>query len=154
MKKKILMVFVLTVSIISEIFAQQLEKITYEELLPDGNIGRTITVEAYHIGWQQQETRLENGMQVYYQTTCFLDNEWSDWKLNGRQPAFVSTIRQLFDMFSKEYTAHPKAAIKYYLNDMEIILMLSIPNGKVAPFWWSQSGNSYYTFYKMYVMKQ
>jgi len=42
------------------VFAQQLEKLTYEELKTDGTIGRTVTVEVYFLGWRQIAHSMED----------------------------------------------------------------------------------------------
>jgi len=152
MRRKYLLLFLFGGIAINTVFAQQLERITYEEMRSDNSFGRTVTVDAYFLGWSQQEVFLEDGTQVIYESFCPVNGEWSDWELLGRMPTFAPTLRLAFDWTQRDYNSHPKAAKILYFNGMQTIRLLSIPNKQTSPIWWSQSGKSFYIFYKIYVL--
>jgi len=158
MKKKAFTILVLMVILTKGIFAQQLEKLTlerltYEELKTDGTIGRTVTVEAYFVGWEQRVTSMEGNYIVTYSCARLYNGEWSDWEFSERTPAMLSTLNQYFWTLQRVYNLHPRAGVKYFYNGMETIKIWAIPDGKASPFWWAENGKSFFSFYKFYAIK-
>jgi len=154
MKKKVFTALVLGVILTRGIFAQQLERLTYEEFKTDGTYGRTVTVEAVFLGWLQQEIFMEGNYTVIYQCFCPYNGKWSDWELAGREPAIVPTLRQAYNLLQEQYMLHPRAGMKFYMNGLEGIKISSIPDLHASPIWWSESGRSYYMFFKLYLIKK
>jgi len=158
MKNKAFTVLILGVILTRGILAQQLEKfplerLTYEELKTDGTIGRTVTVEAYFLGWEQRETSMEGNYIVTYSCGRPYNGEWSDWEFSERIPAMLLTLIQYYNTIQREYNLHPKSGMKYYLNGMETVKIWAIPSGKASPFWWAENGKSFFSFYKFYAIK-
>jgi len=153
MKKKGFTALVLVVILTGGIFAQQLERLTYEELKTDGTIGRTVTVEAYFMAWQQQEHFMEGNYLVIYQCMRPFNGEWSDWEFAERSPAMLLTLSQYYNTLQREYNLHPKSGMKFYQNGMEFIKMLAIPDRRSSPFWWAENGQSFFMFHKLYLIK-
>jgi len=153
MKKKIFIVMIMLEIFTNGIYAQQWEKLTYEELKTDGTYGRIVTVDAIFLGYVQHEIFLEGNLQVTYECWCPVKGEWSDWILLGKQPARTLTITQTYDLLQSEYNRHPKAGIKSYMNGIEVITIMAIPNGRSSPIWWETNGESIFTFHKIYAIK-
>jgi hypothetical protein len=152
MKKKLFMPLILAVTITSGIFAQQIERLTYEEFNA-GMVGRTVTVEAFFMGFLQNEVFLEGDLQVIYQCAHPYNGQWSDWKLLSKQPAIALTIRQTYEWLQKDYFLHPRAGSKVYINGVELVQIMAIPDGQSSPMWWSTNGRSFFVFYKLYAIK-
>jgi len=152
MRRRYLLLFLFGGMVINAVFAQQLERITYEEMRSDNSFGRTVTVDAYFLGWSQQEVFWEDGIQAVYECFCPIDGEWSDWELMGKMPAIAPTLRLAFDWIQRDYNAHPKGAKIMYLNGTQSIRLLSIPDRQTSPIWWSKTGKSFYMFYKIYLL--
>jgi len=154
MKKKVFTALVLAVIFTRGIFAQQLERLTYEELKTDGTIGRTVTVEAYFLAWQQHEIFMEGNFLVTYSYMRLYNGDWGDRHFAQREPAMVPTLREQYTTLQQVYNLHPKMGMKLYLdNGLEVIRMLAIPTGHSSPFWWAETGRSFFTFFKLYAIK-
>ena len=53
--KKYIFSFLFIFLALTTIFSQQLKRITYDEMNNDGSFLKTITAEAYFMGWTQQK---------------------------------------------------------------------------------------------------
>jgi len=154
MKKKLFITLVFGVILTRGIFAQQGERLTYEEVNLNGTYGRTITVEAIFIGYMQSQAYLEGNKLVQYQSFKLIsDDKWTSWELAGKLPSIYSNLGEVFYIFQQLYISHPRAGLKKYVNNKEIIQIPSIPNGEASPIWWAKDGESVFTFYKLYVLK-
>ena len=153
-KKSICAIFLIFTVSSMTLFAQQTERITYEEVRSDGTFGRTVTVNAIFFGWAQRQVYYEGDLQVTYQTSClFNSDKWTDWELAGRRPALTFTLQDYYQARQIGYNLHPRAGIKYFVKGREVVMILSIPNGKGSPIWWDKSGNSVHLFYEIYVIE-
>jgi len=153
MKKKIFTALVLVVILTRGIFAQQIERLTYEEFKTDGTYGRTVTVEALFLGWLQQEIFMEGNYTVTYQCMRLYDGEWLDWEFAGRLPAMVPTLMQAYNLLQQQYNLHPRAGMKFNVYGWEGIKIAAIPDRHASPLWWSENGRSFYMFFKLYIIK-
>ena len=150
--KKYFLLGIFSLKLIVSLFAQQSERITYQELRPDDTY-RDITVNAIFMGWAQRQFYLEGNFLVTYECTRLInEDEWSDWHLVGRQPAYYSTLRGNYDNLLRSYYQYPRAGIKIYYDGHEIIVMPNIPKGKSSPIWWRDDGRAYFLFQEMYLI--
>jgi len=148
-KREFLFGFSLFFISVTFLFSQNVERITYMDLGPDGSRRVTRTVDAIHIGWEQHQCLMEGNLRVVYSTFRLIDGEWSDWMLVQRDP-WRHTLRQTYDFLVRDYVLFPNAGsiIKYSFGN--VLRMNDIPNGSTSPFWWSQDGRSFFIFYKLY----
>ena len=134
------------------LFAQQTERITYQELRANGTY-RDITVNAIFMGWAHREFSLDGNFLVTYQCDRLTnEDKWSDWRLVERQPSPYSTLRGYYDFLIRSYFQYPRLGIKSYYNEYEILAMPSIPNGRSSPIWWREDGRAIFLFQKMYLI--
>jgi hypothetical protein len=153
MKKKVFTALFLAVSMTNGIYAQQLEKLTYEEFRTDGTYGRFITVEAIFAGWLIQQIFMEGNYEVTYQ--CFRpynEDKWSDWEFAQKKPAMVSSLLLQYQLLQKGYNLHPKSGMKFYLGYAEAIKMWDIHDRAASPFRWAEDGKSFFIYYKLYLI--
>jgi len=152
MKKRFFTVLVLSVSITIGVFAQKTQRLTFMEQKPGGTYGGTVTVNAFLLGWQQQQAFIENGMLVQHVSSKLIDGEWSPWELLGREPSPVPTIRLMYDIVIQEYNRNPRAATIFNYYGQQIVKKLATPNNKSSPFWWNDDGRSFFNFYELWVI--
>jgi hypothetical protein len=156
MKKYFLLGIFSLMSIVS-LFAQKSERITYQELRPDGGL-KDVTVNAVLLGWEQQWHYFDDDFKVIMSSSRPYNGEWSNWELSSRAPARLPNIPRLSNMrLRSDYderalvlSKYPRYGWKYYYNGLEILKMAAIPNGGSSPIWWSEDGRSYYIFYRLY----
>ena len=129
----------------------EIETITFLQFDENGNPGNTETVEAFFVGWLQQEKRMEVNYLLTYQCWC-IDDTWSDWELSQRQQT-PYTLRQLYDNLQKEYNNNKNAGMIMPLSRLNILKMYYVPIGQSSPIWWNDGDKSFYVFYKIYVLK-
>jgi len=155
MKKKIFTALVLVVILTRGIYAQQIERLTYLEVKSDGTAGRTVTVKASFLGWEQHNIFMEGNYEVsYLRTRKFMGNgEWSGWEFAGKQPAMLLNLNQKYWTLQREYNRYPNAGVKFhYANGIEVLRILAIADGKSSPFWWAENGQSFFIFFKIYLI--
>jgi len=152
MKKRFFTVLVLSVSITIGVFAQKTQRLTFVEQKIDGTYGGIVTVNAFLLGWQQQQASIENGVLVQRASSKLIDGEWSPWELLSREPSLVPTIRLMYDIVIQEYTRNPRAAgiINFY--GQQMVKILATPNNRSSPFWWNDDGRSFFCFYELWVI--
>jgi len=151
MKKKCFFVGIFGLMSFTTIFAYETIRLTFDEIRSDGVFLRTRTVDAVFMGWIQHVTFLERDTKVTYHSFRPHNGEWDDWELAGRVPARLSLTRH-FDTLRREYYSRPRMSVPTIAQGFETIRMLSIPDGRVSPFWWGQDGRSFYTFFRVYVV--
>jgi len=151
--KKYFLLGIFSLKLIVSLFAQQSERITYQELRADGTYVRDITVNAIFMGWAQRQFSLDGNFLVTYECTRLTnEDKWSDWHLVGREPALSLTLRGYYDNLLRQYSRYPRVGIKIYYNGYEILVMASIPNGRSFPIWWRDDGRAIFLFQKMYLI--
>jgi hypothetical protein len=133
------------------LFAQNIERVTYLETRADGNVGRTITVNAVFIAWEQLQTSMEGNYRVIYQATKPWNGDWGDWSLKQREP-FSLNLRQQYDMALQEYYRFPNMGAVLNYGDVNVVRIVAIPTGHTIPLWWGKDGSSYFMFFKMYMI--
>jgi len=79
--KKILLIGILILMPALFLYPQNVERITYMDLGPDGSQRINRTVNAVFAGWEQTETRREGNFEATYESFRLVDGEWSDWVL-------------------------------------------------------------------------
>jgi len=152
--KKYLFIFVLMLMPVLFIYSQNVERLTFTELRPDGTLIGNVTVNAVFIGWSQQNVSLEGNLLViyerYYQKGS---SDWSDWKLSSKQPSLIPSLRALYDTTLNIYINQPRGAIRANLNNVQVVRIMTIPNGNSSPCWWSNDGRSYNVMYENWAIK-
>ena len=141
--------FLITSSII--LSAQNIERITYIEINNAGTYGRTITVNAMLVGWEQHQITMEGNYRVVYTTSCQVGGEWGSWNLLQREPYSIS-LRQQYDAFLAEYSRVSNTGMIFPFGNINALRMCDIPRGQSKPIWWGQDGRSFYIFYKIYII--
>jgi len=156
MNKKIVFLLALSLCFTFEIFSQQKQKLTFTDLREDGSIIGTVTVNAVFFSWNQQRISIENGLLVtrerVYLAEWGKDGVWSDWELMAKQPSQGYSISRFFYAAQDLYIKHPRGVMRMYFNGYQAIRLMTIPNGYTSPIWWGEDGNSFYAFYKSYVI--
>jgi len=141
----------LSSSIIS--YSQNVERITFTDIGADGSQRITRKVNAVFCGWFQQEMKREGNLMAIYRTFKLFDNEWSDWELVERQPMRGTTISDWYYDFARLYTLFPNLGSIAPLGEgINVLRIVSTPIGQTKPFWWNTDGNSFFVFYKLYVV--
>jgi len=132
--------------------AQEIERITFQELRADGRYLRDITVNAIHIGWQQQNLSLEGNFQITYDTSNIFDQGWTEWRLAQRSPALITNIGELYRATLQAFSDYPRAGRIALVDGFEIIRMFSTPNRRTSPIWWAEDGKSFNVFFSLYAI--
>lgn len=152
MNKKYLVVFILVSCVTFGTFAQQTEKLTFVDRRSDGTIIGPVTVNAIFISWNMQKVSIENNLQVIRESV-YNNNTWSDWQIVGREPARVSSIRQLYDIILGEYNRYPRSATRLNMqNGIQAVRLMSIPTGRSSPMWWNDDGRSFNVMYEFWAI--
>ena len=151
MKKKFFVVMILAAGFAVEVFAQQVQRVTYTEMRPDGTVGRTVTVDAVFIDWLQQRFTLEGNFLVVHSTIRPVDGEWSAWELSSRQPT-STTLRHLFDEAVRHHSSHPRSSLIFPIRGTQTIRIRTTPDGHSSPMWWRNDGRAFYIFFRRYAI--
>jgi len=152
MKKKIFAAFILAINIVSGMFAQEIQRLTFMEKDPGGTM-RTVTVNAVFAGYQMNSLRLEGNLLVTRQR-FFLkdDNQWSDWGIAEREPARIS-LPEIYDGLHAVYRRYPRLAARVNLGDgVQSVNIADIPIGRSSPIWWGEDGRSIYIHRQVWVI--
>jgi hypothetical protein len=152
MKKIVFTVLVLTIGINCGIFAQEIQRLTFEDRRSDGVIVGTVTVNAVFLAWSQQRVSIENNLQVYRERGSQDGIVWSDWQVMSREPTHVPTLRQLYDVLLGEYNRHPRSAVRLNMQGRQAVRIPTIPEGRSSPFWWTEDGKSFNILYEFWVI--
>ncbi|MDR0473568.1 MAG: hypothetical protein LBH43_07860 [Treponema sp.] len=153
MKKRIFTVLVLVASINCVISAQEIERLTFTERRSDGTIVGNVTVNAVFMGWSQQRVTIENGMQITQESFNIRgSNEWSPWEIMQRAPAYMPTLRQMYDLLLGEYNRHPRSAIRLHMQGIQGVRIMTIRSGSSSPMWWSDDGKSFNVLYEFWAI--
>lgn len=150
-KRKLLLGLFFMVTSVMFLYSQDWERVTYLEIRSDGSRGNTRTVDAMFFASIQMEIVLEGNNLAIYQSVNY-NGEWSDWELTQRQP-MRGTIREHHDAFRRDYELYPNWGTVFQWGGVNVLRMLDIPRGKSSPIWWSTTGNSYFAFYKVYIIR-
>jgi hypothetical protein len=152
MKNKIIVALVLIFSINCGILSQEIERLTFFELKPDGTIVGTVTVDAIFVGWEQHKISHEGGFQVTRISTNFT-GEWSPWELGRREPANASSIRQLHDVLLRELTRNPRSSVRIqHRSGIQVVRIAIIRSGSSSQRWWSEDGRSFNILYEVWAI--
>ena len=154
MKKKVLVLMVLSLTLLPfNLFAQDIEKLTFTERRSDGFVIGAVTVNAIYSGLTQQKISLENNFQVIQQRLQNLvNNNWTDWELLERSPARALTLTQIYDAVIKDYNMYPRGAIRINYYGLQFVRIYKIPNGRSSPFWWSDDGKSFNIMFEFWMI--
>jgi len=134
------------------LYPQNVEKITYMDLGPDGSQRINMTVNAVFAGWEQMEIRQEGNLRAVYQWFCPVNGEWSARELMEKRP-MQGTLNQQYDALLRDYTIFPNAgSVSQLGKGINGLRMLDIPERQSKPMWWSTDGNSFFVFYKVYLI--
>lgn len=151
MKKCFLLGFFCLMSA-SALFSQEVRRITYTEMRPDGTIGRTVTVDAVFLGWRQERFTLEGNLLVTHSTIRLVgSDEWTAWELAGRQPA-GTTLRHMFDEGLRQHSLHPRSSMIFPMSGVQTIRIRTTPDGRPSPMWWRDDGRAFYIFNRLYML--
>jgi len=82
---------------------------------------------------------LDGNILITYHNFHPFGGEWVGWELAGRIPARFSLIGYI-NHFQREFNARPRMSTPIHQGGMEIIRMLTIPDGRSSSIWWSQGG--------------
>jgi len=149
MRKKLLVILLLMFSLTGGVYAQKTERLTFTELRPDGTPIGNVTVNAILIGWSQQNVSLEGNLLVVYESYFEKgSSDWSEWRLMTKQPSLILSIRTLYDTTLNIYITQPRAGIRINLNNVQVVRIMTIPDRRSSPCWWSNDGKSYYVMYE------
>jgi hypothetical protein len=140
--KKIVFFSILAIGLASGLFAQEIQRLTFTDMRSDGTIIGTVTVNAIFLTWKQHNISLENGMQITYGRE-YIKGEWTPWELMQREPAYVLTLRQIYDGLLRQYNITPRASVRLYFQGIQFIRIMTIPSGRSSPMWWSDDGRSF-----------
>jgi len=147
--KKYFFIFVLMLMPVLFIYTQNVERLTFTELRPDGTPIGNVTVNAVLIGWSQQNIYLEGNLLVIYESYCQKgSSDWSDWRLMSKQPSLILSLRALYDTTINLYIKQPRGGIRINLNNVQVVRIMKIPDRNSSPCWWSNDGRSYNVFYE------
>ena len=146
----ILIAVIFTVSM--SLFAQEIERVTFQEVNPNGRSSRDVTVNAIHMGWEQQRITIEGNLQITYRSWNILDQGWTEWEIVQRSPALTTNISEQYQAVLEVFYSYPRAGLRIFSDGIEIIRMWHPPNGKPFPIWWAEDGRSYYAFFKLYAI--
>jgi len=151
--KKLLMVLLLTFSFTGVVYTQKTERLTFTEFRSDGTLIGNVTVNAVFIGWSQQNVSLEGNLVVTYERGCLKgSSDWSEWELMSKQPSLFPSLRAIYDFLLREYNVRPRGAIRAYMENVQTVRILTIPNGYTSPYWWSKDGRSYNVMYEFWAI--
>jgi hypothetical protein len=153
MKKRCLLMIILMIMHTSFLFSQDVERITYIDLGPDGSRRITRTVDAIFIGYIQMEVRQEGNLMARYQCSySYYDDVWSDWELTDRSP-MPGTLNQIYSALQRDYNLFPNVGTVFPMGGgVTALKMMDIPIGQSKPFWWDKNGNSFFIFHKFYII--
>ena len=151
MGKKIFITLILSICFTFGIYAQQIERLTFTDMRSDGTIIGNVTVNAVFMAWTQQRTSIENGMQVLYERVHLPNDKWSDWELQGREPARF-TLRQTYDVLLRQYNITPRASVRLHTQGLQAVRIMTIPDGRGSPMWWSDDGRSFNVMYEFWAI--
>ena len=153
MRKKLLMVILLTFSFTGGVYAQKTEKLSFTEFRSDGTLIGNVTVNAIFIGWSQQNVSQEGDFTIINESVCLKgSSDWSKWELMSKQPSLLPSLRAIYDFMLREYNVRPRGAIRAYIENGQMVRILTIPNGHTSPYWWSKDGRSYNVMYEIWAI--
>jgi len=134
------------------LYSQNVEKISYLDIGPDGSQRINRTVNVVFAGWSQMEVKREGNFRVTYQWLRLVDGEWSDRELTERRP-MQGTLTGQYDALLRDHALFPNASSIIQIGrGINVLRMFDIPVGQTRPIWLSTDGNSFFMFYKMYVI--
>jgi hypothetical protein len=77
---------------------------------------------------------------------------WSDWEVMQRAPPHLPTLRQIYDSLLQEYNRNPRTAVRIYTQGIQAVRILTIPDGRSSPFWWTDDGLSFNALYEFWAV--
>jgi len=149
MRKKLMVLLILLLTISVNTFAQKIERLTFSEMRADGTIIGTVTVNAIFMTWTQQRITIENGMQVFRESV-YINNEWTPFEIAGREPPQLPTIRQVYNLMLQHYSNYPRSSRRVNISGVQAVRIMTIPSNKSSPIWWSDDGKSFNIFYEVW----
>jgi len=151
MIKKVFFTLILSLSIILGISAQQIERLTFTDMRSDGTIIGNVTVNAVFMAWTQQRVSVENGMQVLRERVHLPNDRWADWEVMERSPARL-TISQTYDVLLRQFNRTPRASVRLHTQGIQAVRIMTIPDGRGSPLWWSEDGRSFNVMYEFWAI--
>jgi len=148
------MVLLLTFSFTGGVYAQKTEKLTFTELRPDGTLIGNVTVNAVFLGWSQQNVSLEGNLLVLYERYYTKNSsDWTDWGLSSKQPRLEPlSLSEIYYIRLKAYSVRPREAIRGYIDNVQVVRILTIPDRQSSPYSWSKDGMSFYVMYELWAI--
>ena len=152
MKSKVFSMFIFFIHITIGSYAYEMEYLTFTEMRPDGRIIGDVTVVAIFMGWTQQRISMENGFEVTNERT-YANDKWSDWQFMRRQPASVPTLRQLYEIFLRQYSDYPRASMRINSHSgLQAVRIMTRRSGGSSPMWWSDDGRSFNILFEVWAI--